>query len=118
MMPRSPCGLVGSISGKKLIHPPEEGARLEIADYLFNDSGFQKEYKFYYFPEFVNNVNQIILANEENTGSCSISGGKKIRRTKKNKKPKPNRSKKYKKSRSKKTFRINKTSRRSRKNRN
>jgi len=102
-------------SGKKLIHPPEEGARLEIADYLFNDSGFQKEYKFYYFPEFVNNVNQIILDNEEeNTSSCTISGGKKIRRTKKNKKPKPNRSKKYK---SKKTFRISKTSRRSRKNR-
>lgn len=104
-------------SGKKLVLTPEEGARLEITDYLFNDSGFQKEYKFYYFPEFVNNVNQIILDNEEeNTSSCTISGGKKIR-TKKNKKSKPNRSKKHKKSRSKKTFRINKTSRRYRKNR-
>lgn len=104
-------------SGKKLVLTPEEGARLEITDYLFNDSGFQKEYKFYYFPEFVNNINQIILDNEEeNTSSCTISGGKKIR-TKKNKKSKPNRSKKHKKSRSKKTFRINKTSRRYRKNR-
>ena len=64
------------------MHPPKEGASLEVSDYLFKESPYQKEYKFFYFPEFVDNIAAIISSNI-NEGFLESSGGKKIRKTKK-----------------------------------
>ena len=90
-------------SGKKLVHPAKKGASLEVSDYIFKESSYQKEFKFFYFPEFVNNITAIISSNI-NEEFLESSGGKKIKKTKKNK-----RHKEYKGSRRKKSFRRNKT---------
>ena len=90
---------------KKQVFKPEKGANLEISDYYFKETTEedQKEYKFFYFPEFVNNINQIIKRVEDET-----FGGRKIKKTKKNKKSRKNKkskkSKKNKKSRKNKKF--------------
>ena len=88
---------------KKLVHPPKKGASLEVSDYLFKESDYQKEYKFFYFPEFVDNIAAIISSNI-NEGFLESSGGKKIKRTKKTK-----RYKEYNSFRRRKLFRRNKT---------
>jgi hypothetical protein len=87
-------------SGKKLVHTPKKGASLEVSDYLFKESGHQKECKFFYFPEFVDDIADIISdnINERFLGS---TGGKKIKRTR--------RIRRYKGSRRRKSFRKNKT---------
>lgn len=69
-------------SGKKLVHTPKKGASLEVSDYLFKESGYQKECKFFYFPEFVDNIANIISDNV-NERFLGTTGGKKIRKTKK-----------------------------------
>ena len=64
------------------------------------ESSYQKEYKFFYFPEFVDNISAIISSNI-NERFLESYGGKKIKKTK--------RYRQYKSSRRRKLFRRNKT---------
>lgn len=71
---------------KILKYVPEEGAKLEIENYLIPN-----KFQFYYFPTFINSINDIT--------ESIILGGNKYKKTKKNKKSRRNKTKRNKKTR-------------------
>jgi hypothetical protein len=62
---------------KMLKYVPEEGAKLEIENYLIPN-----KFKFYYFPTFINSINDI--------AESIILGGNKHKKTRRNKKTRKN----------------------------